>query len=151
MAQDKPHHKKPLIRDCCNHKGSFTLFKPYLTIAAGISSSSFIWVSMRQLAVSSLSKGLPSTFNINKSTGTDRTRTRTLSHWKWTLIVSIDLTWLLTDFTSDTVLASVVKQYLPGQRSNYAILQLNWIMLFCYAPVLHWFYVRICSIMVQDR
>ena len=61
VAQDKPHHEKPLIRDCFNHKGSCTLFKPYLTIAAGISSSSFVRVSTRQLAVSSLSKGISST------------------------------------------------------------------------------------------
>ena len=48
MTQDKPYHEKPLNRDCCNHKGSCTLFKPYLTIAAGISSSSFVRVSTRQ-------------------------------------------------------------------------------------------------------
>ena len=36
-----------LIRDCYNHKGSCTLVSPYLTIQ----------VSLRQLAVSSLSKG----------------------------------------------------------------------------------------------
>ena len=61
VAQDKPYHEKPLIRDCFNHKGSCTLFRPYLTIAAGISSSSFVRVSTRQLAVSSLSKGISST------------------------------------------------------------------------------------------
>ena len=63
VAQDKPYHEKPLNRDCFNHKGSCTLFIPYLTIAAGISSSSFVWVSMRQLAVSFLSKGISSTLN----------------------------------------------------------------------------------------
>ena len=36
--QDNPYHKKPLIWDCCNHKGSCTLFRPYFTTAAGISS-----------------------------------------------------------------------------------------------------------------
>ena len=65
MAQDKPYHEKPLIRDCCNHKGGggCTLFRPYITIASGISSSSFIRVSTKQLAVSSLSKGISSTLN----------------------------------------------------------------------------------------
>ena len=53
MAQDKPYHEKPLLRDCCNHKGSCTLFRSYLTIAARISSSSFVQVSTRQLTVSS--------------------------------------------------------------------------------------------------
>ena len=61
MAQNKPYHEKQLNRDCCNHKGSCTLFRPYSTIAARISSSSFIQVCMRQLAVSSLSKGISST------------------------------------------------------------------------------------------
>ena len=51
-----------------------------LTIAAGISSSSFVRVSTRQLAVSSLSKGISSTLNFHESNGTDGTRTRNLSH-----------------------------------------------------------------------
>ena len=79
MAQDEAYHEKPFTRDCCNHKGSCTLFRPYLTIAAGISSSNFIWVSTRQLAVSSLSKGISSTLNFNESIGTDRTQTQNLS------------------------------------------------------------------------
>ena len=53
MAQDKPYQEKPLNRDYYNHNGSCTMFRPYLTIAAGISSSSFVRVSTRQLAVSS--------------------------------------------------------------------------------------------------
>ena len=28
LVQEKPYHEKPLIRDCCNHKGSCTLFRP---------------------------------------------------------------------------------------------------------------------------
>ena len=36
LAQDKPYHEKPLIRDCCKHNGSCTLFRPYLTITARI-------------------------------------------------------------------------------------------------------------------
>ena len=54
-----PRHsmKIQLIWDC-NHKGSYTLVSPYLNIAAGISYSSFIPVSTRQLAASSLSKGI---------------------------------------------------------------------------------------------
>ena len=71
MAQDKPYHEKSLIRDCFNHKGSCTLFRPYLTIAAGISSSSFVRLSTRQLAVSSLSKGISSALNFHESIGTD--------------------------------------------------------------------------------
>ena len=63
VAQDKPYHEKPLIRDCFNHKGSCTQYIPYLTIADGISSSSFVRVSTRQLAVSSLSKGISSTLS----------------------------------------------------------------------------------------
>ena len=82
VAQDKPYHEKPFIRDCFNHKGSCTLFRPYLTIAAGISSSSFVRVSTRQLAVSSLSKGISSTLNFHERIGTDGTRTRNLSHPK---------------------------------------------------------------------
>ena len=76
VAQDKPYHEKPLIRDCFNHKGSCTLFRPYLTIAAVISSSSFVRVSTRQLAASSLSKGISSTLNFHESIGTEGTRTR---------------------------------------------------------------------------
>ena len=44
LAQDKSYHEIPLIRDCCNHKGSCTLFRSYLIIAAGISSSGFVRV-----------------------------------------------------------------------------------------------------------
>ena len=80
VAQDKPYHEKPLIRDC--FKGRCTLFRPYSTIAAGISSSSFVRVSTRQLAVSSLSKGISSTLNFHESIGTDGTQTRNLSHPK---------------------------------------------------------------------
>ena len=47
VAQDKPHHEKPLTWDCYNHKGSCTVFRPYLTTAAGISPSSFVRVSKR--------------------------------------------------------------------------------------------------------
>ena len=82
VAQDKPYHEKLFIRDCFNHKGSCTLFRPYLTIAAGISSSSFVQVSTRQLAVSSLLKGISSTLNFHESIGTDGTRTRNLTHPK---------------------------------------------------------------------
>ena len=82
MAQDKPYHEKPLIRDCCNHKGSCTLFRPYLTIAARISSSSFVRVSTRQLAASSLSKGISSTLNFHESIGTGWTPSPNLSHPK---------------------------------------------------------------------
>ena len=80
VAQDISYNEKPLIRDCFNHKGSCTLFRPYLTIAAGISSLPFIWVSTRQLAVSFLSRGISSTLNFHKSIGTDGTWTRNLSH-----------------------------------------------------------------------
>ena len=58
FGQDKPYHEKPLIRDCCNHKGSCIPYRQCYTIAARISSSSFVRVSTRQLAVSSLSKGI---------------------------------------------------------------------------------------------
>ena len=78
VAQDKPYHEKPLIRDCYNHKGSCTLIRPYLIIAVGIRSSSFVRVSTRQLAVSSLSKGISSTLNFHDSIDTDGTRTRNL-------------------------------------------------------------------------
>ena len=91
--KDKPYHEKPLIRDCFNLKGSCTLFRPYVTIAAGISPSSFVRVSTRQLAVSSLSKGISSTLNFHESIG----------HWRDLNLqplapkasaVSIELTWL---------------------------------------------------------
>ena len=71
--QTIPCYEKPLIRDCCNRKGSCTQFLSYLTIAAGISSSSFVWVSTKQLAVSSLSKGISSTLKFHESIGTDGT------------------------------------------------------------------------------
>ena len=83
MAQDKLYHEKPLIRIYCNQRGaSCTLFRPYSTIPAWISSSSFVRVSMRQLVASSLSKGISSTLNFHESIGTDRTRTRNLWHPK---------------------------------------------------------------------
>ena len=47
------------------------------TIAARISSSSFVWVSARQLAATSLSKGISSTLNFHKSIGTDGTQLAT--------------------------------------------------------------------------
>ena len=95
MAKDKPHHKKPLIRDCCNRKGICNLFRPYLTIVAGISSWSFVRVSTRQLAVGSVSKGISSILNFHESI-----------NWYWrdsnsqpiapkASGVSIELTWLL--------------------------------------------------------
>ena len=61
-------------------QGELYPIQTILTIAAGISSLSFVRVSTRQLAVSSLSKGISSTLNFHKSNGTDRTRTRNLSH-----------------------------------------------------------------------
>ena len=63
-------------------QGKLYLFRPYLIIAARISSSSFVRVSTRQLAVSSLSKGISSTLNFHESIGTDGTRTCNLSHPK---------------------------------------------------------------------
>ena len=80
VAQDKPYHEKPLNGDCCNHKGSCTPIKPYLNIAAEISSSSFVRVSERQLAVSSLSKGISSTLNFMRAlvlTGLELATSRT--------------------------------------------------------------------------
>ena len=82
VAQDKPYHEKPLIRDCFNQKGSCTLFRPYLTIAAGISSSSFVRVSTRKLAVSPFSKGISSTLNFHERivlTGLELATSRTQS------------------------------------------------------------------------
>ena len=108
VAQDKPNHEKPLIRDCFNHKGSCTLFRPYLTIAAGISSSSFVRVSTRQLAVNSLSKRISSTLNFHESIGNDGTRTRNLSHPKRAPYRLTDLTQVNTCsgyiFTSGKIL-----------------------------------------------
>ena len=70
MAQDKPFHKMYTIlnRDYCNHN-------PYLIIAAGISSLSFVRASMRQLAVSSLSKGISRTLNFHENIDTEGTQT----------------------------------------------------------------------------
>ena len=68
-----------LIRDCSNHKGSWY---PIQTIINHCSSSSFLRVSTRHLAISSVSKRIPSTLNFHKSIGTDRTRTRNLTHPK---------------------------------------------------------------------
>ena len=82
MTQNIPLHELPLIGDCCNHKGSFTLVSPYLIIVAGIISLSFVRVSTRQLAVNSSSKGNSSTLNFHKSIGTGGTRTRYLSNCK---------------------------------------------------------------------
>ena len=74
MAQEIPSHEKPLLRDCCNHKRNCTLVSPHLTIAAGISSSSF--VSMGKLTESSLPKEISSTPIFHESICTDGTRTR---------------------------------------------------------------------------
>ena len=75
LAQDKPYHKKPLIRDSFNLKVSCrpTLFRPYPSTAAGITSSSFVRVSTRQLTVSFLSKRISSTLNFHERRG----------HWYW--------------------------------------------------------------------
>ena len=56
VTQDKPYHQKQLIRGCYNDKGSCNLFRPYSTIVVGISSSSFVQISTRQLSVNSLSR-----------------------------------------------------------------------------------------------
>ena len=53
LAQDITFHEIPLNRDWCHLMRSCTLVRPYLTMAAGISSTSFVQVSTRQLAVSS--------------------------------------------------------------------------------------------------
>ena len=63
-------------------QGELYPIQTILSIAAGISSSSFVRVSTRQSAVHSLSKGISSTLNFHESIGTDRTRTRNLSHPK---------------------------------------------------------------------
>ena len=78
MAQDIPFHEIPLISDCCNHRGSCFLVNPYLIIKAGMAPQ----VSMRQLAVSPLSKGISSTLNFHQSIRTDGTRTYNLLHQK---------------------------------------------------------------------
>ena len=93
VAQDRPYHEKPLISNCCNHKGSCTLFRPRSKIADE-TSSSIVWVSMRQLAVSSLFKGISSTFNFHQSTGTDGTRTQ--PHAPKASTLSIELTWFIS-------------------------------------------------------
>ena len=93
-AQDKPYHEKPLHRDCCNHKGSCTLFRPYLTIATGINFSSFVQVPTRQLAVSSLSRGISNTLNFHESIGTWWDANSEPLAPKASA-VSIELTWLL--------------------------------------------------------
>ena len=87
QKQNKTKNKKTTTRGAVPYSGH------YLTIAAGISSSSFVRVSTRQLAVSSLSKGILSSLNFHESIGTDGTRTRNLSHLKASA-VSIELIWL---------------------------------------------------------
>ena len=79
IAQDKPYHEKPFIRDCCNHKKSCTLLRPYSTIVAEISCLSFVWVSTRQLA------GVPCPREFQAHSIFVRTQSA----------VSIALTWLL--------------------------------------------------------
>ena len=63
-------------------QGELYPIQTILSIAAGISSSSFVRVSTRQLAVTSLSKGISSTLNFHESNSTNGTRTRNLSHPK---------------------------------------------------------------------
>ena len=78
------------------HKASCTLVNPYSTIAEGISSSSFVQVSMRQLAASSLSKGnIVSTLNFHESIGSDVWDSNSQSFPTQASAVSIELTWLL--------------------------------------------------------
>ena len=43
LAQYKPYREKPFIRDCCNQKGSCTIFRPYRT---SMGRSSF-WILKR--------------------------------------------------------------------------------------------------------
>ena len=86
VAQDKPYHEKPTGTAATTRGAVPCLFRPYLTTATGISSSSFVQVSTRQLAVSFLSKGISSTLNFHESIiGTDGTQTRNFSHPKQTL------------------------------------------------------------------
>ena len=90
LTNNSPRQTIPwntMNRDYCNHchKGNCTLVRQYLTIAVGIISSCVVRVSTRQLAVSSLSKGISNTFNFHKSIVTDRTWTHYLLHRKQAL------------------------------------------------------------------
>ena len=63
-------------------QGELNPIQTILTIAAGISSSSFVRVSTRQLAVGSLSKGISSTLNFTRAmvlTGLELATSRTQS------------------------------------------------------------------------
>ena len=85
VAQDKPYHKKPfsgtattIIRKVVPYSDHIH----YSTIIASISFSSFLRVSTRQFAVSSLSKGISSILNFHESIRTDGTRSCKLTHQK---------------------------------------------------------------------
>ena len=63
----------------------------------------FVWVSTRQLAVSSLSKGISSTLNFHESIGTDGTQTRNKKIWQ--LIWRLDI--LINSCVNTTALTEV--------------------------------------------
>ena len=94
VAQDKPYHEKPFIRDCFNHKGSCTLFRPYLTNRSRDQLLEFRTSSYETISSEFLVQG-----NF-KHTQFSR------EHWNWrdsntqplapkASAVSIELTWLL--------------------------------------------------------
>ena len=56
VAQSKPFHEKPFYQGLLQPQRALNPIQTIITIAAGISSSSFEGVSTRQLEVSSLSK-----------------------------------------------------------------------------------------------
>ena len=75
-----PRHTIPLIRDCCNHKGSCTLVRLFLTFVAWISSSSFVRVSIiiiiKQPFITRLCQGIQSAHTKNKQTNLNIVHTR---------------------------------------------------------------------------
>ena len=90
MSVRKPHTSEiwaahPHLKKVSAPPRGCTLVSPHLTIAARISSVSFVQVYTRQLAVSSLSKGISSTLNFHKRISIDGTQTLNLLHQKQAL------------------------------------------------------------------
>ena len=80
VAQDKPYHPwKTIKQGLLQPQGELY---PIPTIFNHRSQDQLLEFCTRQLAVSSLSKGISSTLNFQKSIGTDGTQTRNLSNPK---------------------------------------------------------------------
>ena len=88
VAQSKPYHEKPFDQGLLQPQGALYPIQTIINHSSRTSSSSFIRISTRQLAVSSLSKGILSTLNFTRALdltgrGLETSRTESENRIDW--------------------------------------------------------------------